>query len=313
MKPPRSILQPLARFFSESGFPLFMLAVLAVWQAVLIALVFAPADLGRWGGLASDFRVWCLSYNPATGAMDWTAAWIMLSQPPILALLLYGVWHGTLRNAWSRSWKSVAGPAVAGIVVAALTGGALYAGFSPDPPDLPLEFPGERIRTALPAPEFALENQAGATVSLRDFEGKVVLMTGIYTTCGATCPMLILQSLEAVDALPETLRSEVVFVAVTLDPENDTPEAMAALARRYGVGLPNHQFLTGDPEHVNRVLDHLQIARQRNEQSGQIDHANLFFLVDRNGRIAYRFNLGERHESWVAAALRTLVDESPHR
>ncbi len=42
-----------------------------------------------------------------------------------------------------------------------------------------------------------------------------------------------------------------------------------------------------------------------------IDHANLFLLVDRAGRIAYRLTLGERQQRWLTSALEFLLREEP--
>jgi protein SCO1 len=87
-------------------------------------------------------------------------------------------------------------------------------------------------------------------------------------------------------------------------------EKMAVAAEAYGMSAPQFNFLNGDPDEVNRVLDRLQVARMANEKTGEIDHANLFFLIDRSGTIAYRFNLSERHEEWLVQALRSLVEET---
>jgi cytochrome oxidase Cu insertion factor (SCO1/SenC/PrrC family) len=54
----------------------------------------------------------------------------------------------------------------------------------------------------------------------------------------------------------------------------------------------------------------LQFAARRNPATGLVDHANLFILIDANGRIAYRFNLDQRHRSWLIAAVESLTDEA---
>jgi protein SCO1/2 len=47
----------------------------------------------------------------------------------------------------------------------------------------------------------------------------------------------------------------------------------------------------------------------RDTDTGLIDHANLFILIDREGRVAYRFTLGERQQDWLGNALRLLLGE----
>jgi cytochrome oxidase Cu insertion factor (SCO1/SenC/PrrC family) len=70
-----------------------------------------------------------------------------------------------------------------------------------------------------------------------------------------------------------------------------------------------YHLVTGDPADVERLLDRMQIARQRDPETGVINHANLFLLVDRDGRIAYRFGLGERQQRWLTSALEILLRE----
>ena len=57
------------------------------------------------------------------------------------------------------------------------------------------------------------------------------------------------------------------------------------------------------------MLDRMQIARERDPDSGVISHANLFLLIDRDGRLAYRLGLGERQQRWLVSALRVLLGE----
>ena len=60
---------------------------------------------------------------------------------------------------------------------------------------------------------------------------------------------------------------------------------------------------------MNEVLDHYGFSRTKNLETGIIDHTNLFILVDRAGKIAFRFSLGEVQEAWLEDALRLLIAE----
>ena len=100
-------------------------------------------------------------------------------------------------------------------------------------------------------------------------------------------------------------------MAVTLDPEHDSPEVLAGLAEAHGLSAPLYQLLTGEPSEGERVLNEMSIARQRDPETGVIDHANLFLLLDRDGQVAYRLGLGERQERWLVSALRVLLREAP--
>ena len=61
---------------------------------------------------------------------------------------------------------------------------------------------------------------------------------------------------------------------------------------------------------MHDALTRLQFSATRNPQTGVIDHANLFLLVDRSNHIAYRFTLDARHRAWLRTALRSLLSET---
>lgn len=300
---------PMLRFFAGAAFPVFMFGALAVWQAFLVLLVVLPEQFGPVGRLAEDFRVWCFTYDDTSGSMEWFGPVIMLSQAPLVGLLIFGVWVGPLRGAWKSRRGHVAAPAAAGAGFATLAALLLFGLFGGDERVVgPLEFPGEEMRIAIPGPEFALENQDGQPVTSEDLKGSVVLMTAIYSTCGVTCPALVARASEAVRELagPDQVR----IVAISLDPENDTAEQRRRIADAYELASPAFEFLNGPPEEVNRVLDRLQVQRRFNENTQQIDHSNLFFLIDRQGNIAYRFTLNERYQGWLSEALQTLLRDT---
>ena len=94
-----------------------------------------------------------------------------------------------------------------------------------------------------------------------------------------------------------------------LDPSNDSAEVLARLADGHGLQAPLYNLVTGPSHQVEGVLDDMQIARTRDPKTGIIDHANIFLLIDRNGKIAYRLGLGKRQKAWLSSALHVLLKE----
>jgi protein SCO1 len=123
--------------------------------------------------------------------------------------------------------------------------------------------------------------------------------------------MIMAQAKRAVAQLTDEEQAEVVFMGVTLDPEYDDVETMSAMARGQGVSTPQFHLLTGSPDDVNPVLDHMGVMRKWNEELQTIDHTNIFIVLDREGMVAYRFSLGERQEAWLVEALRLVLAEQP--
>lgn len=72
---------------------------------------------------------------------------------------------------------------------------------------------------------------------------KVVAINFIYTTCPDTCPLETAQLVKVQRLLGDRLGNDVFFYSITIDPETDTPEALAEYRERFGA---NWMFLTGD-------------------------------------------------------------------
>lgn len=301
------VIDALSRFFGGAAFPTFALAVLALYEAALLALAFVPPASSGLGAFAADFRAWCLGADPATGRTNWAYAVGMISPPAFVAAVIAWLWRGSFGSLAARPRGAVA-PLLAAVAVVA-AGGAVFAVAAPRPVQGDLPFPAEALRTAHRPPALRLTDQHGATVDLEALRGKVVLLTGVYASCSRTCPMIMMEAKEIVAGLAEEERADLRVVAVTLDPAHDTPAVLAGLASAQGLDAPVWHFVTGDSVEVERTLDRMEIARTRDPETGQIDHANLFLLVDRQGRLAYRFALGRRQQAWLASAVRMLLHE----
>ena len=111
------------------------------------------------------------------------------------------------------------------------------------------------------------------------------------------------------DQLTPAERARLSVVAFSLSPETDTKELRTMITKAYNFDSAQFNFLNGDPAEINVLLSQLNIGRTRDEKTGEIVHSNLFILLDRDGRIAYRLSLSQRESSWLITAVRTLLAE----
>lgn len=172
-----------------------------------------------------------------------------------------------------------------------------------------LSFPAAQLRLDLPVAAIGLSDHRGAAFSLEAQEGRVVLITSVYTTCPKACPSLLAQTRNAVEALSPEQRQGLRVAAITMDPVNDTQERLATLAGGLSVQSPPFHFLGGEPEQVESTLDALGFKRDRDPETGIIDHAPIVLLVDRGGRLAYRLSLVDPEGTWLPQALEVLLAE----
>ena len=143
-----------------------------------------------------------------------------------------------------------------------------------------------------PAPHFALKDQAGRTVSLRDLRGKVVVLTFLYTSCPDTCPVIASRLGVVHDELGSRAR-DVAFVAIAVDPERDTVERGWQFLQAQGVG-DKLLFLTADRPTLEQVWASYYIgvtrvpasgpAAERNPAAYSVAHNDVLYVIDKQGR-----------------------------
>ena len=175
------------------------------------------------------------------------------------------------------------------LIGAALLGAGAPAGPTPAQADA-------RLSRIGPAPDFALTPTDGGRVGLADLLGKVVVVTFIYTTCADTCPLLTAK-LVGIQRQLGTDGARVRFVAITVDPEKDTPAALRRYAEGHGAKAPSWIFLTGTKGEIGEVARRYGIYVKK-RPGGDVDHTFLTSVIDGEGvlRVQYqgvRFDPGE--------------------
>jgi protein SCO1 len=145
-----------------------------------------------------------------------------------------------------------------------------------------------------PAPAFTLDSAKGPRVSLADLRGKVLVVTFVFTTCTDSCPILTAKLAELGRALGRDFGTRYAFVAISVDPLNDTPARLRTYASAFGADTPGWYFLTGKPGEISDVV-RLYGAYAKKADSGSVDHLFLTSLVDPAGMLRVQY-LGTRFD-----------------
>jgi protein SCO1/2 len=146
-----------------------------------------------------------------------------------------------------------------------------------------------------------LTAQDGRDVGLDLHRGHPVLVTMFYAGCQATCPVII-DTLRAVEhELNADQRRDLRVLLVSIDPEHDTPEALAALARERRIDTTRWTLARADEHTVRRIA--AAVGQQyRRLPSGQYSHATQISVLNAQGDIvAQSAKLGTPDEKLVAA------------
>ncbi len=137
-----------------------------------------------------------------------------------------------------------------------------------------------------PAPDFSLVNHLGSRTPLSAFRGRVVLLTFVYASCPGACPLVTGKLLTLHSELKRQTGplAQVQLLSVSVDPQNDTPAALAAFARQLGIRDRSWLFLTGSEAEVQRVLDAYDLWRKK-LPNGLVDHVMRVYLIDQQGDV----------------------------
>lgn len=142
----------------------------------------------------------------------------------------------------------------------------------------------------IPLPAYELVNERGERFGSADLKGKVYVADFVFTTCPTVCPKLTARMHE-VQEQTRDLGDGLRLVTFTVDPENDTPEKLAAYAAKNHADPARWTFLTGSLASIEEtVLRGFKVAmgKEKSEPGAtllSIFHGEKFVLVDAAGTI----------------------------
>ena len=149
-----------------------------------------------------------------------------------------------------------------------------------------LTYTGTELESA-PAPPFALRDQRGAMVSLADWRERIVLLTFLDPLCTDDCLFMAQQIAAAHERLAADGR-ELVVLAINVNPEAQSPDAMRAFLQSQGLGEdPAWHFLGGEWETVAEIVAayHVVAGAPKPEKPGEVAHQDVVFLIDPQGNL----------------------------
>lgn len=152
---------------------------------------------------------------------------------------------------------------------------------------------------AIPGPvtDFALTDQEGRRVRLREQAGKVLLVNFVTTRCATLCVQVTRELRGLQQALGERMGREVAFLSVGLDPKADTRAALRKFAARHGADFSSWAFLSGTPEELDAarrafgVLT-MEAPGDRGRDSHEVEHTTTTYLLDRRGVLRKKIQPG---------------------
>ena len=150
------------------------------------------------------------------------------------------------------------------------------------------ETPAHRPAALVGGP-FTLETAGGKTVSDVDLAGHPFLVYFGYTHCPDVCPTTLAQIADVLHKMPDT---PIRVLFITVDPERDSPAAMADYVSSFDprfVGLSGTTEQIAAAEKGYRVYAHKGPAQS--DGGYTMDHSSVVYLMDKRGAFVESLDL----------------------
>jgi len=163
-----------------------------------------------------------------------------------------------------------------------------------------------------PAPAFSLTDRDGRAFGLADLRGSVVVVDFIFASCTDRCPVQTEKLAQLRGPLGSHFGPDVRFVSISVDPEHDTPQALARYAGLHHALTPNWAFLTGPQDEIRRVAQGYGVAVYRSA-GGAVTHNSLTSVIDASGMLRVQYAGVRYATSELLADIRSLLRERSGR
>jgi len=167
---------------------------------------------------------------------------------------------------------------------------------APNPNQPPLPPANEKFaQIGQEVPSFNLTNQDGKKISTRDFRGKALAITFIYSRCPLPeyCILMSKNFSDVANQLQDNpeLKDKIRLLSISFDPQTDTP----AKLKEYGLGYlgknakPDFtvwQLASGSEKEVKEIADFFGLRYQLNaNDKTQFDHSLRTIVISPEGKV----------------------------
>ncbi len=146
--------------------------------------------------------------------------------------------------------------------------------------------------------------------------GHITVMGFIYTHCPDICPMTTHNMYLTQKQLNEEEIDNVKFVALSFDPDRDTPEVLTKFAEIRNLDFNSWTFLTGQKNTVDEMMKRFDVKAiktdERIDDEGNPEysmmHTDRISLIDKNGRLRKNYKGSTLNIEEIVNDIKTLED-----
>lgn len=135
------------------------------------------------------------------------------------------------------------------------------------------------------APPLQLHNSLGKLVNIKQYRGKAVLVTFLYTNCPDVCPLITSNLRVAQNLMGPAESAKTQIIAVSVDPRGDNAKTVAAFLARHEM-TGRMQYLIGSAHELAHVWANWNVGSEQDAQQPQlVNHTGLVYGISASGKI----------------------------
>ena len=164
---------------------------------------------------------------------------------------------------------------------------------------------------------YNLINQEGEEVEFPEIiRGSITVLGFIYTHCPDICPMTTHNMYLTERELKKANINDVKFVALSFDPDRDSPAVLKKFAEARELDIKSWMLLTGEKNTVNELLKRFDVKAIKTDESVDEEgnseysmmHTDRISLIDENGILRKNYKGSTLNIEELVNDIKTLKD-----
>jgi protein SCO1 len=147
-------------------------------------------------------------------------------------------------------------------------------------------------------PPFELVDHEGHELTEQALRGHPTIVDFVFTRCDTICPVISARMARLQEKLSDREAASIQLVSISVDPNHDTPEKLAAYAAKLGARPDKWLFVTGPLGRIKRLVEGpfmgvINVTGVTTSGAPAISHSGTFILVDGELAIRGTYDSGE--------------------
>ncbi|WP_444936143.1 SCO family protein [Microbulbifer sp. JMSA004] len=155
-------------------------------------------------------------------------------------------------------------------------------------------------------------DQNSRTINISDLQGKVQVISFVYTYCEHSCPVILANLRQIEKSISNVDKLNTQFLLVSLDPGRDSPQQLKQYMQDKGLSECRWMMLNGNPEDVLELSALLGVRyKPMNNDKKDIAHSNMITVLNQQGEISYQMKgVNEGVDDVVSAISKVVLASS---